>query len=107
MTAENAAFSGQSSSRTAITYPKEQGDWEPPRVPNGYVADPNNAWHILPLWNECSLRHQSAYLNGNCGCVMIVMRCNNPAAKTCGKRVAADTCKTCKLRRRPDGMQMS
>jgi hypothetical protein len=63
------------------------------------VADENDAWHLLPLWLPCSLRYQSAYLNGNCGCVMIVMRCNNPAAKTYRQRVACDTCETCKLRR--------
>ena len=83
----------------ALTYPKKEGDWEPPRVPDGYVVDENDAWHLLPLWLPCSLRHQSAYINGNCGCVMIVMRCNNPAAKTYRQRVACDTCETCKLRR--------
>ena len=34
----------------AITYPKREEDWEPPKNINGYVRDPNNAWRFLPLW---------------------------------------------------------
>ena len=34
----------------AITYPKREEDWEPPKDINGYVRDPNNAWRFLPLW---------------------------------------------------------
>jgi hypothetical protein len=83
----------------ALKYPKKEGDWEPPHVPNGYVRDKDDAWRFLPLWLPCVLRHQAAYLNANCGCIEIIMRCNHPDAKTFGRRLDAQTCKICKLRR--------
>ena len=32
----------------AITYPKRDGDWEPPQEPSGYIRDPNNPWRFCP-----------------------------------------------------------
>jgi hypothetical protein len=81
-----------------LRYPKHEGDWEPPPVPNGYVRDEDDAWRFLPLWLPCALRHQSAYLNDNCGCIVIIMRCNNQSVKYYGNRISADACKNCKLR---------
>ncbi len=83
----------------AIRYPKNEGDWECPRVPTGYVRSKDDPWLLLPLWLPCSLRNQMAYLNVNCGCVLIVMRCNDPETKVFGKRLDAEACQACKYRR--------
>ena len=79
----------------SIVYEKGEGEWEPPRPINGYVRDPNNAWRFLPLWLPCSLRHASAVRLVNCGCVEIIMRCNNPACHLFADRVGHAACKTC------------
>ena len=83
----------------AITYPKQEGDWEPPRNINGYVRDPENAWRFLPLWLPCTLRHQMAFLKANCGCIDIIMRCNNPQAPAYSHRLDDTACKQCPHRR--------
>jgi len=82
----------------SIEYPKGEKDWEPPRDINGYVRDPDNKWLFHPLWPVCGLRHQMAFLKANCGCIDVVMRCNNPQAPEFGQRVAHDTCINCPVR---------
>ena len=51
---------------------------------------PNNAWRFLPLWLPCALRYQMAFLKANCGCIDIIMRCNNPQAPAFGRRLDDD-----------------
>ena len=83
----------------AITYPKREGDWELPQNINGYMRDPNNAWRFLPLWLPCALRYQMAFLKANCGCIDIIMRCNNPQAPAYSHRLDDAACKQCPHRR--------
>ena len=71
----------------SIVYPQDDKDWEPPQNINGYVRDPDNQWRFLPLWLPCTLRMQTAFLKANCGCIDIIMRCNNPQATTFGQRL--------------------
>jgi hypothetical protein len=85
----------------SIVYPKEDGDWEPPQNINGYARDPENKWRFLPLWLPCQLRIQSAFLKANCGCIDIIMRCNNPQATTFGQRLSAAACENCPVRSKP------
>jgi len=82
-----------------IVYPKREGDWELPQNINGYVRDPNNAWRFLPLWLPCTLRYQMAFLKANCGCIDIIMRCNNPQAPAYSHRLDDTACKQCPHRR--------
>ena len=70
----------------AITYPKTQGDWEPPQDISGYVRDPDNKWRFLPLWLPCGLRSQMAFLKPNCGCIDIINAWQQPT----GTRVGND-----------------
>ena len=79
----------------SIVYEKGEGEWEPPRPINGYIRDASNAWRFSPLWLPCSLRHASAVRLVNCGCVEIIMRCNNPACKLFADRVNYAACQTC------------
>lgn len=83
----------------AITYPKREGDWELPQNINGYMRDPNNPWRFLPLWLPCTLRYQLAFLKANCGCIDIIMRCNNPQAPAYSHRLDDTACKECPHRR--------
>jgi hypothetical protein len=82
----------------SIEYPKGEKDWEPPRDINGYVRDPDNKWKFHPLWPVCGLRHQTAFLKANCGCIDVIMRCNNPQAPEFGQRLGHDTCIKCPVR---------
>jgi len=85
----------------SIVYPHDDKDWEPPQNINGYVRDPDNQWRFLPLWLPCALRMQTAFLKANCGCIDIIMRCNNPQAPTFGQRVPSTICATCPVRSEP------
>jgi len=82
----------------SIEYPKAEKDWEPPRDINGYVRDPENKWLFHPLWPVCGLRHQMAFLKANCGCIDVVMRCNNPQSPEFGQRLGHETCIKCPVR---------
>jgi hypothetical protein len=82
----------------SIEYPKAEKDWEPPRDINGYVRDPNNKWLFHPLWTVCGLRYQMAFLKANCGCIDVIMRCNNPQSPEFGARLAHETCAKCPVR---------
>jgi hypothetical protein len=82
----------------AITYPKAKGEWEPPQIPTGYIRDPSNKWRLLPLWPPCGLRHGLAFIKPNCGCLQIVMRCNNPQAPAYGHRLDHLNCTACLVR---------
>ncbi len=82
----------------SIEYPKAEKDWEPPRDINGYVRDPNNKWLFHPLWPVCGLRYQMAFLKANCGCIDVIMRCNNPQSPEFGARLAHETCAKCPVR---------
>ncbi len=82
----------------SIEYIKAEGDWEPPRDINGYARDPNNKWLFHPLWPVCGLRYQMAFLKANCGCIDVIMRCNNPQSPEFGARLAHETCAKCPVR---------
>ena len=77
----------------AIVYEKD--GWELPREIDGYQRDPNNAWRFIPLWPICALRHQTAVRFANCGCINVVMRCNNPQCDLFVQRVGHTQCETC------------
>ncbi|MEN6367681.1 MAG: hypothetical protein ABFC88_12795 [Thermoguttaceae bacterium] len=82
-----------------IAYTKQSEDEEPPKDISGYERDPNNAWQFFPLWMPCDLRHQTAVRLANCGCIEVIMRCNNPACPIFGRRVSFRQCAGCLLRK--------
>ncbi len=83
----------------SIEYPKGEDDWEPPRDINGYLRDPDNKWRFVPLWPSCSLRVQMAVLKANCGCIDVIMRCNNPQCAVFAQRIPYTTCINCPVRK--------
>ena len=80
-----------------IVYEKEDGQWEPPRSIDGYVRDPNNFWRFLPLWPVCPLRLGTGVRLVNCGCMGLIMRCNDPRSTAFGRQVTYNQCAQCKL----------
>ena len=82
----------------SIVYEKQEGQWEPPRNIDGYARDPNNPLRFIPLWPECQLRYQVAIRYPNCGCINVLMRCNNPEAPEFADRLAYTTCEKCPFR---------
>jgi hypothetical protein len=82
----------------AIVYTKTADRDEPPKDINGYKRDPNNAWRFIPLWLPCLLRHQTGVRFAACGCIDIIMRCNNPDAQQFGDKVKYTDCKQCQKR---------
>ncbi len=82
----------------SIEYPRQEGDWEIPMVPQGYARDPENKFKLLPLWNFCQLRSLTAAVKENCGCLDVVAKCVNPAAPSFGQRLAHATCESCPVR---------
>jgi hypothetical protein len=83
----------------AIVYKQEEDD-DPPNDINGYLRDPNNLYRFVPLWLPCQLRFQTGYRIAKCGCINIIMRCNNPQLPSFADRVSHDTCHSC-LARKP------
>jgi len=85
-----------------IVYPECTGQWaEEPREINGYQRDPTDAFRFLPLWRECLLRHGIAVRYAACGCVEVIMRCNNPAATEFGTRLTWEQCRDCTTCKEP------
>ena len=80
-----------------IVYEQQEG--EPPRDINGYQRDPDNPFRFTPLWSDCRLRHQTAVRFANCGCIDVIMRCNNPALPQFADRVKHTTCQECPQRK--------
>jgi len=78
---------------------EHNGDEEPPRDINGYKRDPNDPFRFIPLWPSCQLRHQVAVRFANCGCIDVIMRCNNPALPQFADRVKHTTCQECPQRK--------
>jgi hypothetical protein len=78
----------------AIVYEKE--GWEPPRDVDGYVRDPGDPWRLLPLWPICALRLATGVRLANCGCVGVIMRCNDPRSPLFGQQVKYGQCAQCK-----------
>ncbi len=86
----------------SILYPEHDRQWaEPPRDINGYQRDPDNPFRFLPLWKECTLRHGIAVRYPQCGCIEIIMRCNNPTATCFGNRITWEECRDCQVRKEP------
>jgi hypothetical protein len=81
-----------------IVYEKEESEWEPPREINGYQHDPQDSWRFTPLWKPCALRHVVAVRYANCGCIGVIMRCNNPEAPLFVDRVSHTDCASCPKR---------
>jgi hypothetical protein len=76
------------------------GDWfEPPMDINGYQRDPVDPLRFIPLWKPCLLRFTFAVRFPRCGCVNLIMRCNNPHAPRFQDRVAHTDCDQCPLRK--------
>ena len=78
----------------SIIYDKD--GWEPPRDIDGYTRDPQNAWRFLPLWPVCRLRLATGVRLANCGCVGVIMRCNDPRSPVFGQQAAYNQCAGCK-----------
>ena len=79
----------------AIVYEKE--NWEPPRDIDGYRRDPQDPWRFLPLWPVCALRLCTGVRLVNCGCIGVIMRCNDPRSTVLGQQVKYSQCAQCKL----------
>lgn len=83
----------------SIEYPKREGDWEPPPVPNGYERDAQNKWQFHPLWQPCVFRLYGLKQPRQCGCIDVIAICNHPDAPQFGKYVKhASDCATCPIR---------
>ena len=80
-----------------ITYDKVEGVWEPPRDLEGYVRDPQDAWRFQPLWPICRLRLCTGVRLAACGCVGVIMRCNNPQSPAFGQQMPYKMCAECKV----------
>jgi len=78
---------------------EHSNDETPPRDINGYKRDPNNPFRFIPLWPECLLRHGMGVRYTNCGCIDVIMRCNNPDAIQFGDRVGHEQCCVCQWRK--------
>jgi len=77
-----------------LIYEREEGDWEPPRLADGFQADQDNPWCQRPLWSPCAGRLYTAVRFPNCGCIGVIARCNEPKAMFT-QRVMPETCKHC------------
>ena len=82
----------------AIIYAKAEGDWEPPRDINGYQRDPLDPFRFTPLWPVCCLRGGIAVRLVLCGCIEIIMRCQNPKSPHFVDRVTGEKCQGCAVR---------
>jgi len=80
-----------------VVYEKND-NLEEPRDINGYQRDPNNPYRFTPLWPICTLRHGVGIRYAKCGCINIIMRCNNPAALKFMDRVSHEQCQNCQWR---------
>lgn len=72
---------------------------EEPQDINGYRRDPNNPFRFLPLWPLCNLRCAVGVRLAKCGCINIIMRCNNPAIKHFADRISHSDCERCQQRK--------
>ena len=61
------------------------------------MREPNNSWRFLPLWPVCRLRLGTGVRLVNCGCIGLIMRCNDPRSTTFGQQVTYNQCAQCKL----------
>jgi hypothetical protein len=86
-------------SNGTIVYEREEGFDEDPRDINGYQRDPNNPYRFIPLWPKCFMRHSVGIQYPLCGCLDIIMRCNNPDAKKFQDRVKLEDCQSCPVRK--------
>jgi hypothetical protein len=82
----------------SVTYAK--GDqWEPPREPNGYTRDPENAWRFIPIiWPACTLRTTKTLLKKNCGCWDFDVRCTCAECSLNTQPVTHLDCEKCAFR---------
>jgi hypothetical protein len=81
-----------------IVYEREDERWEPPPEINGYERDANDDHTFHPLWPPCTLRHQMAVRFPACGCINVIMRCNNPRSQHFAARVSYVYCLNCEHR---------
>lgn len=77
-----------------LVYEREEGAWEPPRLADGFEADPNDPWRQRPRWRPCTARLYTAVRYPNCGCIGIITRCNEPKAAFT-QRVTPESCQHC------------
>ena len=76
----------------AIVY---ENNGDPPLEINGYQRDLENPFRFTSLWPECSLRHGVGVRYVKCGCINVIMRCNNPASPNFADRVKHTECQQC------------
>jgi hypothetical protein len=85
----------------AIVYDRVECDCELPRDINGYQRDPLDPFRFAPLWPACSLRGGIALRLVLCGCIEIIMRCQNPKSPHFVDRVKWEQCRDCAVQVRP------
>lgn len=86
-----------------LVYEREEGAWEPPRVADGFAADPNDPWRQRCLWKPCAARLYTAVRFPNCGCIGIIARCNEPKA-IFTQRVTPEMCQRCPFQEQSDAL---
>jgi len=84
-----------------IVYAKEEGDWEPPRDITGYERDANDPWVFRPLWPECLRQHGIAVRKPACGCINVIIRCNNRESPHFREVLKPTDCDACAHRQEP------
>ena len=82
----------------SIMYDPKPG-YDAPNNINGYKRDSDNPLHFLPLWPPCQFRHQQAVRFPVCGCIEVIMRCNDPGCNQFTTRVGHETCLNCTRRK--------
>lgn len=76
----------------------EKTGWEPPQVPEGYVADEKNPWVLRPAWPECDKREQHTWTKQSCGCAGVKMICRHPDSVYFNDGVSLSICEQCPIR---------
>lgn len=81
-----------------IVYAQGENEWEPPKDIQGYQRDPENPWRFIPLWPRCMQRQPESKRSKGCGCIEIVMKCDNSKAVLFGQLVTHEQCQLCERR---------
>jgi hypothetical protein len=78
----------------SIVYERLDGQ-PPPLDIDGYTRDPANDHRFMTDWPKCALRYEQAIRKLVCGCINVIMRCNNPKHPKYKDRVSCEDCKKC------------
>jgi hypothetical protein len=71
--------------------------FEPPPDLEGFVRDPENAWHFLPLWPKCKKRIQTQLVK-QCGAISVLSVCAHSGCPFKQQEVSLADCQGCLLR---------